>query len=77
MQPSPDAFSAATTTVLASPNGEVLGTRAIERSIRIRRLRRAGAIALWVLALVVVALVLTVGGRPAPTEFGSLGWHVT
>ena len=41
------------------------------------RMRRFGALAAWLLVLLIILAVVVLGSRPAPTDFESLGWTLT
>ncbi|MCP4245626.1 MAG: hypothetical protein GY778_01120 [bacterium] len=45
----------------------------IGRTVRVRRIKRAVAIAVWLAIIAVVVLILFVGSQPAPPDFESLG----
>lgn len=54
-----------------------LGARDIRLGIWLGRLRRFGAIAAWLLVLLIIMAIVVLGSRPAPTEFNSLSHVLT
>jgi hypothetical protein len=54
-----------------------LGTREIRFGIWLARVRRFGALAAWLLIMLIIMAVVVLGVRPAPTDFDSLSPFVT
>ena len=71
-QPVTPAFSSSTVTRIdiAHP-ATMVGSADIGRRLRVRRLKQAGAAAVWLAIIVIVALILFVGSQPAAPDFDS------
>ena len=57
--------------------GATVDDRALQFGTWMARIRRFGAVAAWLLVLLVIFAIVVLGSRPAPTDFESLGRVLT
>jgi hypothetical protein len=77
LEPAAPAFTPTITRMEIKHPGETAAQSDLARRQRTRRIRQALAVAVWVALVIVVALILLIGSRPAPPDFASLAQTIT